>query len=667
MKYSIVLKFVAIVLCACCLLTALCAGAAVIGVAASGLYSSTIDELQEEKDYWTLNGMARTLARQYAAIELGGLTEHMAKLYSPLYTPGRLTGQWRYVIESADGRVLVSSGTKEDSEKEYAYWVDVTYPVVLKNSVVSSGGQTSGWAEPSNSEAYLSTHHMEYTDEDGVTYYAILGICEGPSYQVKLYLTPEAMETDTEWLWVLAEIAYRYRYTAIAVLLCALLLFAGTLTYLCCAAGRKPGSDTVRPGGLNRFPLDLYAAVVTFCSVGAIWLGMILVEWGIRENAMDPALVAVVTLAGVISLMVVAFLFAFAAQVKTKGGFWWRRSVVGTVLRWIGKGIGRLFGLLPLAWQWLLTAAVMGAMVLFAVAIRSGTALFFAIIACIAIVIHGASCFAKLYDGVRRMSRGDLNCKVNTAMMTGNFQRFALDLNTLAGVAVEAAKRQMTSERMKAELVTNVSHDIKTPLTSIINYVDLLKQAKTEAEQQQYLEVLTRQSQRMKKLIEDLVEMSKASSGAMSCELTRLDAAEAVNQALGEFSDKLEKVGLTPMVRYPTAPVFVMADGRLTWRVLSNLLSNAVKYAMPGTRLYVDVVSVGNNVLISVKNVSREPLNTGASELMERFVRGDASRNTEGSGLGLNIAKNLMELQHGQLQLLVDGDLFKATMILPKA
>ena len=219
------------------------------------------------------------------------------------------------------------------------------------------------------------------------------------------------------------------------------------------------------------------------------------------------------------------------------------------------------------------------------------------------------------------------------------------------------------TERMKTELITNVSHDIKTPLTSIINYVDLLQKAQTEEERKEYLEVLDRQSQRLKKLIDDLMDMSKASTGNMTVDITRVDAVEAVNQALGEFADKLDRAMLSPVFRHDDASVPMMADGRLVWRVLSNLLGNAVKYAMPGTRLYIDLSQMGGKVLLSVKNISREELNIGADELMERFVRGDGSRNTEGSGLGLNIAKSLMELQKGELQLLVDGDLFKAILL----
>ena len=265
------------------------------------------------------------------------------------------------------------------------------------------------------------------------------------------------------------------------------------------------------------------------------------------------------------------------------------------------------------------------------------------------------------------MGKGDLDTKVDDKYLTGAFKSFAGDLNDLAGVAVVAAQKQLKSERMKTELITNVSHDIKTPLTSIINYVDLLQKPHTPEEEKTYLEVLNRQSQRLKKLIEDLMEMSKASTGNLTADITKLDAVESVNQALGEFADKLEKAQLTPVFRHPEESVAMMADGRLAWRVLSNLLSNTVKYALPGTRVYIDVMALEGKVIISLKNISRDELNVDADELMERFVRGDDSRNTEGSGLGLNIAKTLMELQKGQLQLLVDGDLFKVTLIFPGA
>ncbi len=343
---------------------------------------------------------------------------------------------------------------------------------------------------------------------------------------------------------------------------------------------------------------------------------------------------------------------------------WIGRNIL-VVFRWFGTSIATLYGLLPLMWQWLLAGFTLCLFIFLAIFNRSGSMSLLLLAACVGIVVYGGYCFGVLLKNTKRMGQGDLDTQVEDKLLIGAFQEFAGDLNALADVAVVAAQKQLKSERMKTELITNVSHDIKTPLTSIINYVDLLQKPHTDEEQEMYLEVLSRQSGQLKKLIEDLMEMSKASTGNMNVDITAVDAAEAINQALGEFADKLERIQLTPVFRQPERPIFMKADGRLAWRVLSNLLSNAYKYALPGTRLYIDLQELDGKVLISLKNISREELNVSAEELLERFVRGDASRNTEGSGLGLNIAQSLMELQKGQLQLLVDGDLFKVTLIFP--
>ena len=336
-------------------------------------------------------------------------------------------------------------------------------------------------------------------------------------------------------------------------------------------------------------------------------------------------------------------------------------------LRRFGRTCESLFSRLPLMWQWLLIGMVLAVWLLVAVAERMESMVILWCCFSLAVVLYGANCFGALLEGVKRMRGGDLEAKVDDKYLIGSFREFAGELNGLADVAMVAAQNQLKSERMKTELITNVSHDIKTPLTSIINYVDLLQMPHTQEQEKAYLEVLSRQSQRMKKLIEDLMEMSKASTGNIQVEIGKIDAVEAVNQALGEFTDKLSAAGLTPVFHQSEDTVYLLADGRLLWRAMSNVLSNAVKYALPGTRLYVDVTGVEDKTVISFKNISGAQLNISAEELMERFVRGDSSRNTEGSGLGLNIAKSLMELQKGQLQLLVDGDLFKVTLVFPRA
>ena len=240
-------------------------------------------------------------------------------------------------------------------------------------------------------------------------------------------------------------------------------------------------------------------------------------------------------------------------------------------------------------------------------------------------------------------------------------------LNDLGSAINTAVDERMKSERMKAELITNVSHDLKTPLTSIINYVDLLKKEDIQEEKaKEYIEVLDRKSQRLKKLTEDLVEASKASTGSLTVNPERLGVVQLVTQALGEYSEKLEAAGLQLVASMTDEEVYVQADGRHFWRILDNLMGNCVKYAMPGTRVYLDLVAWDGYVTFSLKNISAGQLNIPAEQLMERFVRGDESRTTEGSGLGLSIARSLIELQGGLFRLEVDGDLFKAVVSFPQ-
>ena len=219
---------------------------------------------------------------------------------------------------------------------------------------------------------------------------------------------------------------------------------------------------------------------------------------------------------------------------------------------------------------------------------------------------------------------------------------------------------------MKADLITNVSHDLKTPLTSIINYVDLMKKERMDNPRvEKYLEILDQKSQRLKQLTEDLVEASRASSGNVVLDMKKLDFKELLMQTSGEFEEKFDARGLKLMMKLPDHPVYVEADGRRLWRVIENLYRNVEKYAMPYTRVYLDVLCDEGTVAMSMKNISEQPLNISVEELTERFTRGDESRTTEGSGLGLSIAKDLTELQHGSFEIFLDGDLFKVVVSFP--
>lgn len=269
----------------------------------------------------------------------------------------------------------------------------------------------------------------------------------------------------------------------------------------------------------------------------------------------------------------------------------------------------------------------------------------------------------QIQDGLKKITDGDLQYKIPTEKLSGEQKMMADYINHIGEGLDAAVENSLKNERMKTELITNVSHDIKTPLTSIINYIDLLKRENPEDPKiRGYLDVLENKAQRLKVLTEDVVEASKASTGNISLEMTELNFVELVNQVIGEFEEKFEERNLKMVIHFDEEEVIICADGRRLWRVLENVFGNVSKYAMENTRVYVDVKVERPNVQLSLKNISAQPLNISADELTERFIRGDVSRNTEGSGLGLSIAKDLVQLQGGEFKLYLDGDLFKVTI-----
>lgn len=470
----------------------------------------------------------------------------------------------------------------------------------------------------------------------------------------------------------------------VGILFIALIL--ACFIFLFCAAGHRKGETEPRLNLVDRIPLDLYAAAVVMACVGifAFWTNrffygdaMHIVRVYNYSIGIQLVLLAL-TLVGVFFGLILALLLSFATRVKC--GKWWRNTVIYRVLRLIWRvvkavwhGIGRFGRMIPIVWR---TALIMlglftiGFILFILMYDQSGgwllIGLFYAIVI-YAAAIFGAWQMKSLKKAGQQLAEGKFNEKIDTTHMYWEFKSHAENLNSIGdGLSKEVAQR-MKSERLKTELITNVSHDIKTPLTSIINYVDLLQKAKTEEERTEYLAVLDRQSHRLKKLTEDLVEASKASTGNMSVNLAPTNTQEIINQSYGEYSAKLEAGRLNTVINIPEPVPVIMADGRLLWRVIDNLFNNVVKYALPETRVYVDVHVEGSEAVISMKNISRAALNISAEELMERFVRGDASRSTEGSGLGLNIARSLTELQHGKFSISTDGDLFKAEIRLPLA
>ena len=266
----------------------------------------------------------------------------------------------------------------------------------------------------------------------------------------------------------------------------------------------------------------------------------------------------------------------------------------------------------------------------------------------------------KIAKGIKHISEGDVEYKISTDKMLPAHKKLAEVVNEIGAGLDAAVEKSMRSERLKTDLITNVSHDIKTPLTSIINYIDLLEKEDFKDEKiQHYIEVLEQKAQRLKVLTEDVVEASKVSSGNITLEYMRINFVEMIQQTSGEFEEKFKKRRLQEILKLPEEDVMIRVDGRRTWRILENIYNNAAKYAMEGSRVYADLKVVDGKVRFELKNISEQPLNISAEELTERFIRGDVSRSTEGSGLGLSIARSLTELQGGKFELYLDGDLFK--------
>ena len=709
MKNALWVKFIAVLLCAACLLAAAGSGL-VLGILTSSDwlktedYRASLESTIREQLSWSVEWMASA----WASREYGKMPEQLFELQREAGSDFGFSVNWddiSYEIQDGDNKVL--------------YRVDNQVQPVLELRYTFS---------PLEYEEYLGSVQIPQEEDADAQWGAVSDGAGGRvcyAYHEKTLDTPLVVEISLGENGVQLPVAYElvgmFAGHGVALMLgmaLGLVLFAALAVFLCSVAGRKPDSTEIKAGGFNALPLDLYGGgVLALC----IALGYLAVE--VIHHAQDASTVlAAMLLLGYGGCVIfVCFCFAFAAQVKMGNWHWLRNSIVGRctsvaleIIRgifhliptlwsfalrivkdifkvvsalavllwsWMKKCLtvtGRLLkkclvlcektlSLLPLTWQWIVVGGVLALMLPISFANDSkGWAVLWGL-ASLTTILYGSNCFGRLLEGAKRMRSGDLESKVEDKYLVGCFREFAGELNGLADVAMVAAQNQLKSERMKTELITNVSHDIKTPLTSIINYVDLLEKPHTEEEQKAYVEVLSRQSQRLKKLIDDLMEMSKASTGNIQVEIAEIDAVEAVTQALGEFSDKLTAAGLTPVFHQSEENIMLLADGRLLWRAMSNVLSNAVKYALPGTRLYVDVSATQDKAIISFKNISGAQLNISAEELMERFVRGDCSRNTEGSGLGLNIAKSLMELQKGQLQLLVDGDLFKVTLVFPRA
>lgn len=442
-------------------------------------------------------------------------------------------------------------------------------------------------------------------------------------------------------------------HTALTVLLT---VFFALLTLLCfcfslASAGHWQGHEGIHLTWLDRIPADVW--VVTLLTV--FLLGWDAFYLNLGRDLFCGALIPFVLL----------FLCAFTAQCKA--GTVIRRSLAARLLRFLWRILRHMTVRLPLVWKTALATLGLTVLEFILYVSPSRDPLFLVVkLAELLAVLYIAVSLRTLQRGGEKLARGDFSEPIDTRFLLWDFKRYGQELNDVQGGLEQALQEQMKSERLKTELITNVSHDIKTPLTSIVNYVDLLqKEDISSPAAREYIAVLDRQSKRLKKLTEDLVEASKASSGTLTVELQPTDVNVLLSQVEGEYQERLASCHLTLVVQPPQPGTTIRADSRLLSRVMDNLVSNVCKYALPGTRVYVAGSVQNGSVTISFKNVSRDELNISPDELMERFVRGDASRHTEGSGLGLSIARSLVQLQGGTFALSIDADLFRADITFP--
>ena len=455
--------------------------------------------------------------------------------------------------------------------------------------------------------------------------------------------------------WLLEHTGLTISLTALFALL-ALFCFCFSLA----AAGHWQGHEGIHLTWLDKIPADVWL-IVLLCTFFIGWEAFYY-GWGL------------VFFCAALVPFVLLFLCTFAAQCKA--GTVLRASLIARIARFLWRivrslflGLWRIARNLPLLWK---TALVMAGVffleMLFVLAGYGSVDGIFVIMKAVELLaaLYIALNLRTLQKGGEKLADGDFSSPIDTRYLIGDFKRYGQELNDVQSGLEQAVQEQMKAEHLKTELITNVSHDIKTPLTSIVNYVDLLKKEDIPSpEAREYIAVLDRQSHRLKKLTEDLVEASKASSGVLNVDLQPTHVNVLFSQVEGEYQERLAACQLTLVTQPPAPGTVIRADSRLLSRVMDNLVSNICKYALPSTRVYVVSTLSREAVTISFKNVSRDELNISPDELMERFVRGDASRHTEGSGLGLSIARSLVQLQGGRFDLAIDADLFRADITFP--
>lgn len=488
------------------------------------------------------------------------------------------------------------------------------------------------------------------------------GIYEMNAYEINRFLSANAMYIGEGDNLTFIRLLVKGRYFVVGLGLFIGILYLSDLTFLITVAGHRMGEEGIQRNPIDELPFE--AIILLYLSSFSIALSFGL---DASEYSLIPGAIISISMYSVAYFIGLGFLISFVVNVKARTLF--SRMLIVRGVRFIGGLIRDAFmknGSLVkvLVYFGGILGFELGGFFLLRRLKNAELTWFLMNVVLFLVILYIVGKLDKLEEAGRRMAAGDVDFRIDEKEMIGDFQILAKQLNEIGEGLESAVNERMKSERFKTELITNVSHDIKTPLTSIINYTDLLKKENIENTQvKAYIEVLDRQSARLKRLITDLIEASKASSGNLQVEFMEFDIGVMLSQAIGEYQDKLQKSGLTVVTKLYDGACLIRADGRHLWRVIDNILNNICKYAKIDTRVYVELEKKGKKTVVTFKNISHAELNISGEELMERFVRGERSRTTEGSGLGLSIAKSMMELMEGELKIHVDGDLFKVELI----
>lgn len=663
-------KIGAVVLCVLLAVVLAVSGVGVVVLAAENAYSDGGEQLRRslmDSYLWEMGDMA---ANYYQATVQGyGDSQYYAQRLAAD------NANYRYTVTDASGNVLLQGEPCDDPQYERTTEYDLSSETesLVETRTFASEQERSDFLGDylvKHANQAVSFNTAEEIGEAGEIVYS-LEITRTFTVRKKVFIhgmipekltAQDSLSTNLYWLNQLLSV----RMWLIAVAAAALFGLILVGIFLLCAAGHKAGVEGIHLNWADRIPFDLYGGMLLLLALPPLAIFFEI------YNSWAEAIMACVCVVWWFVLLL-ALVLSFAT--RSKAGAWWRNTVIfrvlhggGRAVRWVFRGVLYVLRGLPLVWKTVLVCLAAAFGLFIAILPYDGMErvvlwlLMVAVLGTLALIV--AISLRRLQKRVETLAAGEMDSRVDTTYLFGEMRRTAELLNRIGDGMTVAVDARMKSERMKTELITNVSHDIKTPLTSIINYVDLLKKEEPESEtMREYLEVLDRQSARLKKLIEDLVEASKASTGNLPVELLPCEAGILLTQMMGEYEERVAAQQLELVLKQPEQPVMILADGRHLSRVFENLMNNICKYSQPATRVYLSLEQIGGRAVITFRNISRAPLNISGDELMERFVRGDSSRNTEGSGLGLSIAKSLTELQGGTLDLTVDGDLFKVTLI----